>query len=182
MAVFLDRDGVLNRALVRNGLPYSPTTVAEVEVPPDVPEGCEELRRRGFVLVVVTNQPEVARGNLSRQAVAEIHHYLQARIPLDDIRVCYHDDADQCNCRKPNPGMLLAAAQDWSIDLRQSFLIGDRWRDIEAGQRAGCHTIFIDRQYAEPRPQNADFSTPSFSLAVKWVINHSAVASPPSKR
>lgn len=175
-AVFLDRDGVLNRAIVRDGRPFSPSSVHEVEIPPEVPGGCRELRRRGFVLVVVTNQPEVARGRLSREAVEEIHQHLQARIPLDDIRVCYHDDGDGCTCRKPNPGMLLSAAQDWSIDLAASFLIGDRWRDIEAGRRAGCRTIFIDRHYAEPQPQAMDFSAAYFSEAVEWVIAQGMVA------
>lgn len=180
-AVFLDRDGVLNRAIVRDGKPFSPATVTEVEIPSDVPEGCAELRRWGFVLVVVTNQPEVARGTLSREAVEEIHQHMQARIPLDDIRVCYHDDADRCTCRKPNPGMLLSASRDWNVDLSTSFLIGDRWRDIEAGRRAGCRTVFIDRQYAEPLPQAVDFSATSFSHAVEWVIAQAKVATPLSE-
>lgn len=180
VGVFLDRDGVLIRAIVRDQRPHSPTCAAEVEIPPDVPDACAELRRRGFVIVVVTNQPEVARGNLSREAVEEIHRYLQGRIPLDGIRVCYHDDVDHCTCRKPSPGMLCDAARDWNIDLRNSFLIGDRWKDIEAGKRAGCRTVFIDRQYAEPLPQNADFFAPSFSLAVEWVISQSEAASLPS--
>ena len=177
IAVFLDRDGVLNRAIVCDGRPFAPASATEVEILPGVPEGCAELRRRGFVLVVVTNQPEVARGTLSREAVEEIHQHMQARIPLDDIRVCYHDDADRCTCRKPNAGMLLSASRDWNIELTASFLIGDRWRDIEAGRRAGCRTVFIDRGYAEPRPQAVDFSATSFSHAVDWVVAQSKVVS-----
>ena len=168
-AVFLDRDGVLNRAPVRNGRPHSPAAVDEVEILPGVPKACEQLRRHGFILIVVTNQPDVARGTAERRTIEEIHRFLRARIPLDDIRVCYHDDVDDCACRKPKPGMLLAAARDLNIDLRQSFAVGDRWRDIEAGRRAGCRTVWINYKYAEPRPFGADFETRSLPAAVEWI-------------
>ncbi len=169
-AAFLDRDGVLNRALIHDGRPYSPLTLHEVEILPGVPEACERLRHNGFLLVVVTNQPEVARGRLTRQAVEEMNNFLRSRIPLDDVRVCYHDDPDGCDCRKPKPGMLLAAARDLSIDLERSFLVGDRWRDIEAGRRAGCRTVLIDCGYAESRPSGMDFETTSLPSAVEWIL------------
>jgi D-glycero-D-manno-heptose 1,7-bisphosphate phosphatase len=169
-AVFLDRDGVLNAAIARDGRPYAPSGVDGVRILAGVSEACERLRREAFVLVVVTNQPEVARGRLARRAVEEINEFLRSRIPLDDIRVCYHDDLDGCDCRKPKPGMLLAAARDLNIDLHRSFLIGDRWRDIEAGCRAGCRTGFIDHQYLEPKPRGADFTAASLPLAVDWLL------------
>jgi len=169
-AVFLDRDGVLNRPLIRRGLPYSPSRLEEVEILPGVPEACYSLRTHGFLLVVVTNQPDVARGLVDRSVVEEIHAFLRTRIPLDDIRACYHDDRDGCECRKPKPGMLLAAARDWNIDLSRSFMLGDRWKDIEAGRRAGCRTIFIDHRYAEPRPPYADFYADSLPAAVPWIL------------
>lgn len=169
-AAFLDRDGVLNRALIRDGRPYSPSGLYEVEIPAGVPEACERLRRSGFLLVVVTNQPEVARGRVTRRSVEEINDFLRSRIPLDDVRACYHDDPDDCDCRKPKPGMLLAAARDLNLDLTRSFIIGDRWRDIEAGRRAGCRTLLIDYGYAEPRPSGMDFATYSLSAAVDWVL------------
>ncbi len=169
-AVFLDRDGVLNHALIRDGRPYSPSGLREVEIPPGVPEACERLHRGGFLLVVVTNQPEVARGRVTRKSVDEINDFLRSRIPLDDVRVCYHDDPDGCDCRKPKPGLLLAAARDLTIDLRRSFVIGDRWRDIEAGRRAGCKTILIDHRYAEPRPSGMDYATHSLPSAVEWIL------------
>lgn len=169
-AVFLDRDGVLNRAIVRDGRPYSPVGVHEVEIMAGVPEACERLRRHGLILVVVTNQPEGARGRLTRHSVEEINDLLRSRIPLDDIRVCYHDDADGCDCRKPKPGMLLSAARDWDIDPGRSFVVGDRWKDIEAGRRAGCRTILINHGYAEPRPPDTDFETRSLLLAVEWIL------------
>jgi D-glycero-D-manno-heptose 1,7-bisphosphate phosphatase len=171
--VFLDRDGILNRAPVRDGRPHSPSGLHEVEIPDGVPEACKRLRRDGFLLVVVTNQPEVARGRLTRKSVEEINDFLRSRILLDDVRVCYHDDLDGCDCRKPKPGMLLAAAQDWSIDLSRSLIVGDRWRDIEAGRRAGCRTVLIDHGYAELRPSGMDFATQSLSSAVDWILKSS---------
>ncbi len=169
-AVFLDRDGVLNHVIVCNGRPYPPTAVHGVEMMAGVPEACAQLRRHRFVLVVVTNQPEVARGRLTRQSVEEINDFLRSRILLDDFRVCYHDDVDGCDCRKPKPGMFLSAARDWNIDLSRSFLVGDRWRDIEAGRRAGCRTILINHNYSEPKPPHCDFETDSLARAAEWIL------------
>lgn len=170
-AVFLDRDGVLNRAPVRGGRPLSPSRLEEVELLPGVPKACARLHDGGFGLIVVTNQPEVARGRLSREAVEAIHEFLRGRVLLDDVRVCYHDDSAGCDCRKPKPGMLLAAAEVWGIDLSRSFMVGDRWRDIEAGRRAGCSTVFIDYLYAEPRPEGVDFETDSLLSAAEWILS-----------
>src|SRR3989338_8918354 len=138
--VFLDRDGVLNRAFVRDGKPYPPSTLAELEILPGVPEALALLRAEGFRLVVVTNQPDVARGTQTRKTGELLHAALLARLPLDEFRVCYHDDADHCACLKPAPGLLLQAAQELELDLASCFMVGDRWRDIEAGRRAGCTT------------------------------------------
>jgi len=174
-AVFLDRDGVLNRALIVDGRPHSPSGLHEVEIPSGAPEACARLREAGFLLVVVTNQPEVARGRLTRKSVEEINNFLRGRVPFDDVRVCYHDDADECDCRKPKPGMLLAAARDFNIDLTRSFVVGDRWRDIEAGRRAGCRTVLIDCGYDEPRPSGMDFVASSLSSAVEWILKSAEI-------
>src|SRR5262249_35905993 len=131
-AVFLDRDGVLNRAVVRDGKPYPPARLEQLEILPGVVEACITLRTAGFTLVVVTNQPDVARGTQQRAVVQAINEVLRAQVPLDDFRVCYHDEPDGCTCRKPQPGLLLQAARDWQIDLVSSFMVGDSWRDIEA--------------------------------------------------
>lgn len=152
-AVFLDRDGVINRAIVREGKPYPPVNLAAMEILPGVDDAMKALHEAGFLLIVVTNQPDVARGTTSMAVVEEINTYLSSRLPIDEFRTCYHDSNDGCDCRKPLPGALLAAAKKHDIDLAQSYMVGDRWRDTEAGQHAGCQTIFIDYGYAETQPE-----------------------------
>src|SRR2546423_6051889 len=169
-AVFLDRDGVLNRAFVRNGKPYPPSSLEELEILPGAPEACRELRDAGFLLIMVTNQPDVARGTQTREAVEAINQVLLDRLRLDDIKVCYHDSADGCSCRKPEPGMLLESARDWNVNLSQSVLVGDRWKDIEAGRRAGCKTVFVDCGYSEMMPESFDKQVGSLADAVNWVV------------
>jgi D-glycero-D-manno-heptose 1,7-bisphosphate phosphatase len=170
-AVFLDRDGVINRAFVRDGRPFPPATEAELEVLPGVADALARLRDAGFRLVVVTNQPDVARGTQRRDVIDRMHERLRAELPIDEFRVCDHDDADRCACRKPNPGMLEAAARDAGLSLPESFMVGDRWRDIEAGRRAGCAVIFIDRGYHERRPDDPDAIVGSLPEAVDWILN-----------
>jgi D-glycero-D-manno-heptose 1,7-bisphosphate phosphatase len=175
--VFLDRDGVLNKAIVRDGLPYPPTSADEFEVYPGLAEGCARLKAAGFILVVVTNQPDVGRGTQTRESVEAMHAKLRAAVPsLDAIEVCYHGGSkygEPCDCRKPKPGMLLRAATEHSIDLKRSFLIGDRWRDVDCAHAAGCRAIFIDHGYCEPLREKADFTVASFSEAVATVLqNH----------
>lgn len=147
--VFLDRDGVINKSVVRNGRPYPPATVQETVLTEGIAEALAILKARGFLLVVVTNQPDVARGTTSAAEVEKIHNYLRSQLPLDSIRSCFHDDSDNCACRKPRPGLLFSAASEMNIDLKTSFLVGDRWRDIDAGKSAGCTTIFVDYGYQE---------------------------------
>ena len=165
-AIFLDRDGVINRAVVRDGKPYPPANLAEMEILPDVSNALSKLHKAGFMLIVVTNQPDVARGKLSQAAVEEINEHLTSHLPIDEFRTCYHDNDDGCNCRKPLPGNLLAAAREHNIDLNSSYMIGDRWRDIEAGQMAGCKTIFIDYNYDEKQPASFDYCVKSLKEAV----------------
>jgi D-glycero-D-manno-heptose 1,7-bisphosphate phosphatase len=169
-AVFLDRDGVLNRAVVLDGKPHPPAGVNELEILPGVAQACNALHRAGFLLIAVTNQPDVARGAQQREVVEKINQVLQTCLLLDDVRVCYHDDADCCPCRKPEPGLLVSAANDWRIDLSASFMIGDRWKDIEAGRRAGCKTIFVDYYYVEREPDNPGYRTGSLAEAADWIL------------
>jgi len=176
-AVFLDRDGVLNQPVVREGIPFPPATPDEFEIYPDVVEGCARLKEAGFVLIVVTNQPDIGRGTQSRETVEAMHAKLRAAVPtLDAIEVCYHagsNHGDPCDCRKPKPGMLFRAAANHSLDLKRSFVIGDRWRDVDCARAAGCRAVFIDHGYREPLREKPDFTVTSFSEAVATVLqNH----------
>jgi D-glycero-D-manno-heptose 1,7-bisphosphate phosphatase len=169
-AVFLDRDGVLNLSVIREGKPYPPGSFSELQVAPGVDEGCRKLRDSGFLLIGITNQPDVARGVTEKRVVEEINKYLVERLFMDSIRVCYHDSADACECRKPKPGLILQAANEKGVDLSISFMVGDRWKDIEAGKRAGCRTIFIDNHYAEANLITPTFTVKSFKEAVTAIL------------
>jgi len=169
-AVFLDRDGVVNRAVVREGKPYPPPSLSDLRLLPGVREACRLLREAGFALILVTNQPDIARGKANAGEVGEIHARLQRFLQLDDVRVCPHDDQSNCACRKPEPGLLLEAARQANIDLKSSFMIGDRWRDVEAGHRAGCQSIFVDYGYRERQPEGPFLRVRSLREAANWIL------------
>lgn len=169
-AVLLDRDGVLNEAVVVAGRPYPPASVDQLVVLPEVIAVCEQLREAGLLLIVVTNQPDLARGTADRASVDAINRELSRRLELDDVLVCPHDDGDACACRKPAPGLLHQAAERWGLELARSVMVGDRWRDIEAGRRAGCATVLIDRDYRERRAEAPDLVVHALSEAVPWIV------------
>jgi D-glycero-D-manno-heptose 1,7-bisphosphate phosphatase len=169
-AVFLDRDGVINRALVRDGKPYPPRSAEELEILPGVLEALRRLRAAGYDLVVVTNQPDIARGTTTATEVERINARLRALLPLDDIRMCPHDNVDSCSCRKPKPGLLL---QEPAHDMQSSAMVGDRWRDIEAGRAAGCGaTILIDYGYDERTFGEPTVRVRSLPEAASWLLAH----------
>ena len=170
-AVFLDRDGVINRSVVRDGKPYPPSCLDELEIIEGVEEAMELLRKAGFRLICITNQPDVARGTQKMEVVEDIHKRLKEVLPFDDISVCY-EDGDDCPRRKPNPGMIFEAADRYDIDLKNSFMVGDRWRDIEAGHRAGCRTIFIDYGYKESLTVRPHKTVKSLIESVEWILNY----------
>jgi D-glycero-D-manno-heptose 1,7-bisphosphate phosphatase len=172
-AVFLDRDGVINRALVRDGKPYAPRSLAEFRLLPGARAGIERLRAAGLAVIVVTNQPDIGNGLVSEAAVAAMHERLRRRLPVSDVRVCPHRQSAGCVCRKPQPGMLLAAAHDLDIDLAASFMVGDRHSDVLASRAAGCYTLFIDRGYAETRGLSipADAIVRSLPAAVRHILS-----------
>jgi D-glycero-D-manno-heptose 1,7-bisphosphate phosphatase len=173
-AIFLDRDGVLNRALVREGKPYPPPRVEDVEIYAGLREQLQRLKDQGFILIVVTNQPDVARGTTPKQTVENINGVIVRELPaIDRVIVCFHDNGDGCNCRKPQPGMLLAGAAEFDIDLARSYIIGDRRNDIEAGIAAGSRTIFVDRAYQEPQPTQYDHKVYSTYEALKIIESES---------
>jgi D-glycero-D-manno-heptose 1,7-bisphosphate phosphatase len=169
-AVFLDRDGVLNESFVgADGVRRPPNGPEELALVDGAAEACRRLGALGFLRIVVTNQPDVARGTQRREVVEAINRRLRDGLSVEDIRICYHDDDDLCDCRKPKPGLLVSAARDWGIDLASSFMIGDRWRDVEAGQRAGCTTILVDSCQTQPLTVEPTVRVESLPSAVNWI-------------
>ena len=172
-AVFLDRDGVINRAIVRDGRPFSPSTPEELRLLPDAAEACQLLKDSGFLLIVVTNQSEVSRGTIDRKNVEEMNQRITESLPIDRIEVCYDGD-DSSEYRKPNPGMLKRAAEALDIDLSQSFMVGDRWRDVDCGHAAGCRTIFIDHGYTEPLRKSPHHRAKNLLEAARLIVGLAA--------
>ncbi|MBM3852345.1 MAG: HAD-IIIA family hydrolase [Verrucomicrobia bacterium] len=182
-AVFLDRDGTLNRQIIREGRPFPPATLDQFALFPDVPEACARLAAAGYALVVATNQPDVGRGTQSRAMVEAMHARLRQWVPqIAHIEVCYSPGLTSTGSlpggsahvsdrrRKPEPGMLLDAALALDLDLTRSWMIGDRWRDIDCGRRAGVRTIFIDYGYAEELRETPDFTVHSFAEAAAVIL------------
>jgi D-glycero-D-manno-heptose 1,7-bisphosphate phosphatase len=169
-AVFLDRDGVINRAIVRDGKPYAARSLEEFEILPGVAAALEDLRTAGFLNIVVTNQPDVGANKIARDMVEAMHAQLLQTLPVDAVKACYHVESDNCECRKPKPGMILQAAREHHVDVNESFLVGDRWRDVAAGQRAGCKSFFIDSGYAEKRPEKPYVSVKSLPEAAQLIL------------
>lgn len=167
-AVFLDRDGVINKVLIKGGRPVSPINLHEFELEEGVKEAFERLKKDKFLLIVVTNQPDIARGKMSRETLEDMTEMIYSTIPVNAIWICEHDDADGCNCRKPKPGMLLEAAKRWGIDCSRSFMVGDSWKDMGAGHAAGCTTILLDRPYNNG--VTCGYRLPSLKQAVELIL------------
>jgi D-glycero-D-manno-heptose 1,7-bisphosphate phosphatase len=168
-AVFLDRDGVLNHAIVRDGKPYPPPSLEELVIVEGAGEELQKLRDAGCLLIVITNQPDVARGTQTLAQLERIHGALRAALPIDEIISCTHD-GDLCDCRKPKAGSLFDAARRYGVDLPRSFMVGDRWRDVEAGQRAAVTSIFIDLGYNERQPEQPFIRVTSLAAAVGCIL------------
>jgi D-glycero-D-manno-heptose 1,7-bisphosphate phosphatase len=168
-AVFLDRDGVINKLIKKGEAYYSPHRTGELELYPGVRRSLEILKCLKFVIVVFTNQPDIKRGMMILEDLQAMHETIKNELPIDDIFVCLHDDSDLCACRKPEPGLLLEAASKWNIDLGKSFVIGDRWRDIEAGSRAGCGTLLIGDSKDQERPCRPDHTAGDLASAVRII-------------
>ena len=164
---------MINQAVVRDGKPYPPYGVDELKLVAGVVEALRDLKQAGFLLIVATNQPDIARGTQSRASVDVIHQALREALPLDDFFVCPHDDADHCDCRKPRPGLLLRAAEKYEIDMSRSFMVGDRWRDVDAGASAGCATVWIDYGYREKLfAAEPSATVDSIRAAADWILSH----------
>jgi D-glycero-D-manno-heptose 1,7-bisphosphate phosphatase len=175
-AVFLDRDGVLAEAILRSdGNSYAPTRVEDFVLVPDASQHVQRLRDAGFLCFVFTNQPELANGELLAPDLDEMHRQLRAAVPsLDDIYVCPHDKSERCRCHKPATGMMDDAAAQWNVDLARSYVVGDRWRDVDAGKAAGCYAILIERPYSKATWASARVAT--LAEAVDTILRHAAGA------
>ncbi len=162
---------MINQAIVRDGKPHPPAGLGELKFVEGAADALRDLKRAGFLLLVVTNQPDIARGTQDRDAVDEIHQAMREVLPLDEFFVCPHQDSDQCDCRKPLPGLLLRAAERYGIDMPRSFMIGDRWRDVDAGASAGCATVWIDYDYRERLPAaEPSAKVDSIRAAADWIL------------
>lgn len=170
-AVFFDRDGVLNLAVIRDGKPYPPASIEEFTIALDAHDALSRLRSMNFSLFVVTNQPDVARGKQKRGVVESMNALLLNSLPLDGIYVCYHDDADHCDCRKPGAGLIRQAVAEHNLDVHQSYLVGDRWRDIDCGRAAGCTAILLDRGYTEQLRRPPHFTVASLTAAADVITS-----------
>jgi D-glycero-D-manno-heptose 1,7-bisphosphate phosphatase len=171
-AVFLDRDGTLNVQLVRDGMPYAPERIEDFRLYEGIPAGCSALKNAGYVLVVATNQPDVGRGTVKQEVIERMHAELQRLIPeIDRVEVSYDPGRGEKSLRrKPAPGMLLDAAKELGIDLSRSWMVGDRWRDVECGKAAGVRTVFIDFGYSDEGKSVADHNVKNFKEAVELIL------------
>ena len=168
--IFLDRDGVINEVNLIQGKPHPPGNLGQLKILPDVNDSLTSLKNAGYLLIIITNQPDVARGTTSKVTVEKINEFISNALPIDDIYTCFHDEGDYCDCRKPLPGAIIAAKKKWKINLEESFMIGDRWKDMEAGIAAGCKTVFIDYNYSEKRPQSFNFSADNLQGATSLIL------------
>jgi D-glycero-D-manno-heptose 1,7-bisphosphate phosphatase len=172
-AFFLDRDGVLNKSIVTNNKPYPPINLSELVIPKGLKKSLKELKELDYLLIMVTNQPDVARGTKTKEVVDQINNYLKVELCLDDVFCCFHDDPDNCDCRKPKIGMILSACKKWNIDISKSFMVGDRWKDIQCGKNAGLTTFLLEKNYNEKRIK-PDHSVSKFSQIlnlIKYIKN-----------
>jgi D-glycero-D-manno-heptose 1,7-bisphosphate phosphatase len=170
-AVLLDRDGVLNRVFVRDGVSHPPAHPCEFELLPGVPEALARLSFAGLALAVVTNQPDVARGTQTRAGVEVLNDLVRSALPVLDVLTCCHDNADDCPCRKPRPGLLIEAGRRWGLDLSRSFMVGDRWSDVEAGRAAGCRTVLVEMPWSGRARCRPDHCVRDLPEAADWILS-----------
>ena len=169
-AVFLDRDGVIVVPEFRDGRSFAPKRLEDFRFYPEAAASLKKLKQAGFVLAVVTNQPDVGNGLVDCAEVDAMHEIITRELPVDAIKACFHRQTDDCNCRKPKPGMILEAAGEVGAELTKSFMVGDRKSDVEAGRAAGCATVFIDLGYALPPPDSPDYLVRSITEAADLII------------
>ena len=157
--LFLDRDGVVNHSVIRYNKPYAPLNIKQVKIIPAIKNVIKFAKKNGFKVFIITNQPDVSRGLTKKEKVEEINKFINKELcDVDYIFTCYHDNQDQCECRKPKPGAFIALSQKYNIDLTKSIMVGDRAKDIEAAKNANCSSVFIDYGYNEIKPTDQTYT------------------------
>ena len=169
-AIFLDRDGVLSKTLLINGKSFAPRNLKDFKLFFDAAESTKKLKSAGFMVFVVTNQPDVGRKLISKKVLKKMHDKLKKKTKVDAIYTCTHSQNMNCYCRKPKPGMILEAAKKYKINLKNSFMIGDRPSDITAGQKANCRSIFLDKKYFEKNPENQEATFTNLAQATNYIL------------
>lgn len=168
-AIFLDRDGVINKVILKDNKPFSPRRINEFKLLPEIVNFLNTLKKTGFINIVVTNQPDIARNLMDMKELNKMHEIIRTNLPVDDILVCPHDDFHNCNCRKPKAGMIIEASEKWNIDLKKSFMVGDSWKDVKAGKSVGCRTILVDASYNQE--VECDYRVDNLAEAVNIIYN-----------
>ncbi len=168
-AFFFDRDGILNKAIIKDNKPYSPRNIKELVLNLELVEFIQKLKEKRFKIIIITNQPDIKYGKLNRYTLNIINSVIIKKFFIDDIFICDHGKSENCECRKPKPGLLKKASEKWNIDLKRSYFIGDRWKDIEAGEVMGCNTIFIDYNYNEIKPKCYSYEFKNISSMIKHI-------------
>jgi D-glycero-D-manno-heptose 1,7-bisphosphate phosphatase len=169
-ALFLDRDGVIIKSYTINGKPFPPRSLDKVLLLDDVVQSVNMVKNFGFEIVVITNQPDIATGKTTIEFLNQVHEIIKDDTGINKFYICPHTDKDYCNCRKPKPGLFIQAAKELDLDLSKSFMVGDRWSDITAGQQAGCKNFFIDRGYAEKKPESPYIRVFSLLQAINFIL------------
>ena len=167
-AVFIERDSILNE--VRSGPKQQipPMGLEDFKIISEAAEPLKKLKAVGFVLIATTNQPGLSRGDQSRRELDRMHDMLRRSFPLDDIMLCPHDEADQCPCRKPRPGLLIEAAFKWHLNLDHSFVVSDKWQDAEAARSAGCTSLLVNSPWI--KQVHRDFVLPNLGSIVDKIL------------
>ena len=168
-AVFLDRDGVVSRAVVINNRPFSIRRASDLQILDEVNEALGIFGKLALIPIIISNQPDVARGLLSQLEHEKIESKIVTLTGISKIYTCTHDEKDNCFCRKPKPGLILKAAEDHDIDITKSYLIGDRWRDMDLAKNVDCRSFFINRNYEEKYPEYFDYETGSILESAKII-------------
>ena len=169
--IFLDRDGVINKPIIIDNKPYSPRNKYQFELLPNIEKYLKKIHSLGFLTIIITNQPDISTNHINENLLNEFHDIIKNKMPITDIYVCKYIDTDDCYCRKPKPGLILTAAKKYKINLKKSYFIGDRWKDIDAANKAGCHSIFIDYGYKEKLKTTPINNVKSVKEAFEIILN-----------